>query len=284
MTFKTSRKFWRNIFLIENALILMIIVVFAVLFQSSDTIPLSENYSVNKNTFLAAIGSMIIIPILSAAVYKIIENSLGFNKQVNDEFKQEIEKLGSIFFTGIDKQIFSKQIFDRVPKPIDFAVNGTAHSKSKFMFLGISTELIPNWIIDQIPEGVEEYQFLYSNNSEISKMRFDSILDSKITDEERAKKGYETAEDYVEKNIEGLKGLKEAIQSTDKISFRSHTVIPFGLFIAHGNYIWYTPLWNHKDPRTSTYVLQIYRDSSLGNELTESFDAVWHQAERVNTI
>jgi hypothetical protein len=196
---------------------------------------------------------------------------------VNEGFINEIKNLGSIYFTGIMKQLRGKNIFRDISEPADFAYEQHEHLTSKFLFIGIGENVLPTFVLNDminnknIPGINKKYEILYTLNYSISEIRYQSMLENgKVVNSARA---------YHDLNVNGINVLKNKLEINATMpaifEFREHSIFPFGLIIAHGNYIWFSQLWNHQDSKEEGVVLEIRRDSNFGRELIKSFDEIW---------
>jgi hypothetical protein len=208
----------------------------------------------------------------------------GHEPRVNEVFKEEIQRMGSMYFTGIMRQYRTMHVFGEInERPKDFELDHQLYGDTKILFIGVAPHLLPSFVSKDMREHAKlhtrpkRYQILHTSSSDVTHLRFHSILDDKFDANSEV--------EYRARNSNGLKDLREMLgigsdepKASDVYQIVEHRIFPFGSMVAHGNYIWYAPLWNHRNSKTTGAALEVRRDSQFGRELIDSFDAIWDSA------
>jgi len=211
----------------------------------------------------------------------VAESVLANEPRVNKTFKEQIQLMGSMYFTGVMRQYRTMHVFGEIKKPPeDFELDPDLYGDSKLLYIGIAPHLLPSFVAEAMRDHAtltvrpRRYQILHTTSTNVTHLRFHSMLDGKFDSF--------SEEEYRSRNRDGLKDIREMLglgeglpTKGDVFQLLEHHVFPFGSMVAHGNYIWYAPLWNHKNSKTKGAALEVRRDSQFGAELIDSFDAIW---------
>ena len=125
---------------------------------------------------------------------------------------------------------------------------------------------------------------LYEENSR-KRIKILFTLDkdvSKIRQKSHAIKDHSNVDEYLEGNTEKFNVFKRTLshhKSTSSmnsnLTIKQYQSMPFGILMAIGNYIWFSPLWVNIDVFNKGYFLIIRHDSELGKHLIDSFDKMF---------
>jgi hypothetical protein len=226
--------------------------------------------------------TLAIIPFV-IGVLSYLLNRVIFEKHdidyVNEKFTEEVKKLGSIYFTGVTKII--QDGFNSITPPVDYIKSYDYSDKTvRVLFIGVSKDFFPKFVLNEITNSnnLPELKMLYSLDKKLSAMRQKSHT-------------YRTSDtdEYFQDNQEKYASLKRFLIHAvgedvyeNQYKKQEYSSFPFGIMIASGNYIWFSPLWIDKDVAGKGPILEIRYNSELGKEIIRSFESLFTITQEYN--
>lgn len=289
-----EKRFFNDVTNLRTAVAILLIVIFLIIIG---VLLVDERLVRDEDGFWVSLVGLIVVPLISTLIFGFLNQSRFFSVRDGvvrsienaadnqiETWQRRLEEQGTHFFTGVMKYHKDSSIFSGVGEPDNFRPDESNHCSSKILTIGYDENTLPAFIKSHLNKVATEevdhnYKILYNNDKKIAEVRVNSILAEGNNNTE--------AKDYVSKNELNFLSLADLVIRSEKnskgsIKVKEHSVYPFSLFLAHGNFIWISLLWNHKDARNDSIVLEIRRNSTFGDELEGAFDKIWSSSDEIN--